>query len=89
MNQVRFYGLLILLLSLSIYSYLVELFQDFFHEILITQLTRSNTMKYNFNQYGPVLYACVLHVQYRSKISEPLNEFPTQSQRVGVLNLTR
>ena len=28
-------------------------------------------------------------VQYRSKISEPLNAFPTQSQRVGVLNLTR
>ena len=28
-------------------------------------------------------------IQYRSKISEPLNAFPTQSQRVGVLNLTR
>ena len=28
-------------------------------------------------------------LQYRSKISEPLNAFPTQSQRVGVLNLTR
>ena len=37
-----------------------------------------------------LFWFCELSViQYRSKISEPLNAFPTQSQRVGVLNLTR
>ena len=31
----------------------------------------------------------LLQLPYRSKISEPLDVFPMQSQRIGVLNLTR
>ena len=37
----------------------------------------------------PTVQLNVLNIQYSSKISEPINAFPTQSQRVGVFNLTR